>query len=68
MMAYLVGAESVDEFCRLSEPAAMNSLQEFTHAVVEELSKENLCFPSASDLEMLLRINTARGFLVWQKV
>lgn len=62
MMAYGISSDAIDEYRRPSGSSAMNSLKEFTKAVVEECGPEYLRSPTEKDLQRLLRPNTARRF------
>lgn len=62
MMALGLAADAVDEYVRISESSAMESLKDFCSDFVDEFGHEYLRCPTPADMERILRINAARGF------
>jgi hypothetical protein len=62
MLAYGVSADSVEEYCRMSETSAMKSMKHFCRAVVALFGEEYLRTPNAEDLMRLTQQNAMRGF------
>jgi hypothetical protein len=63
ILAYGVAADSTDEYVRIGESAAIESLKKFVKAVVNIFSEEYLRSPNSNDIARLLTINEKRGFL-----
>ncbi|XP_062154342.1 uncharacterized protein LOC133862526 [Alnus glutinosa] len=62
MLAYGVPAEYVDEYVRIGETTAVESLQRFVSAVVNIFSNEYLRSPNNNDVARLLEVSETRGF------
>ncbi|XP_062217681.1 uncharacterized protein LOC133917866 [Phragmites australis] len=62
MLAYGVPADATDEFIRIGESTAIESLKRFVQAVVEVFSDEYLRSPNNIDTARLLEMGEARGF------
>ena len=61
-LAYGVSSDSVDEYIRLADSTAMESLKHFCHAIVAIYGDEYLRAPNSEDVKNLLAINEERGF------
>ncbi|KAF0702627.1 hypothetical protein AaE_015813, partial [Aphanomyces astaci] len=62
MLAYGVCADSTDEYCRLGESTAIESMKRFARAVVSEFGPVYLREPNEEDVEKHLNLNESRGF------
>jgi hypothetical protein len=62
ILAYGVAADSTDEYVRIGESTAVESLKKFVKAVVNIFSKEYLRSPNSNDIARLLAVNEKRGF------
>ncbi|ETV65468.1 hypothetical protein H257_17805 [Aphanomyces astaci] len=62
MLAYGVCADSTDEYCRLGESTAIESVKRFARAVVSEFGPVYLREPNEEDVEKHLDLNESRGF------
>ncbi|KAL5570233.1 hypothetical protein UlMin_026808 [Ulmus minor] len=62
MLAYGVPADSVDEYVRIGESTAIESLKKFVKAIITVFGDEYLRSPNSSDIARLLEINSDRGF------
>ncbi|KAL5579403.1 hypothetical protein UlMin_011845 [Ulmus minor] len=62
MLAYGVPADSVDEYMRIGESIAIESLKKFVKAIIAVFGDEYLRSPNSSDIARLLEINSDRGF------
>ncbi|XP_062218858.1 uncharacterized protein LOC133918803 [Phragmites australis] len=62
MLAYGVPADATDEFIRIGESTAIESLKRFVQAVVEVFGDEYLRSPNNIDTARLLEMGEARGF------
>jgi hypothetical protein len=62
MLAYGVAADQVDEYLRIGETTAIESLKRFVKAVVEVFGDEYLRSPNTNDLARLLAKGKERGF------
>ena len=62
ILAYGVAADSTDEYVRIGESTAIESLKKFVKAVVNILSEEYLRSPNSNDIARLLAVNEKRGF------
>jgi len=62
MLAYGVPADYVDEYVRIGETTAIESLQRFVSAVVNIFSNEYLRSPNSNDVARLLEVGETRGF------
>ncbi|KAK1651011.1 hypothetical protein QYE76_068816 [Lolium multiflorum] len=60
MLAY--GVDFVDEYTRMSESTAPESMYRFCRAVIGSFGEQYLRQPNAEDTARLLSINAARGF------
>ncbi|XP_074342008.1 uncharacterized protein LOC141679405 [Apium graveolens] len=63
MLAYEVTGDFMDEYIRISETTAMESLKKFTETLVSVFSNEYLRSPNANDTIRLLDIAEQQGFL-----
>uniref|UniRef100_A0A2N9F6S0 DDE Tnp4 domain-containing protein n=1 Tax=Fagus sylvatica TaxID=28930 RepID=A0A2N9F6S0_FAGSY len=62
MLAYGVAADSTDEYVRIGESTAIESLRKFVKAVVNIFSEEYLRSPNSNDIARLFAVNEKRGF------
>uniref|UniRef100_A0A2N9I4H8 DDE Tnp4 domain-containing protein n=1 Tax=Fagus sylvatica TaxID=28930 RepID=A0A2N9I4H8_FAGSY len=62
ILAYGVAADSTDEYVRIGESTAVESLKKFVKAVVNIFSEEYLRSPNSNDIARLLAVNEKRGF------
>ncbi|KAF8391284.1 hypothetical protein HHK36_023586 [Tetracentron sinense] len=62
MLAYGVAADYVDEYVRIGESTAIESLKKFVKAVVAIFSDEYLRSPNNDDTARLLAVGENRGF------
>ncbi|KAL7171442.1 hypothetical protein ACSBR2_036153 [Camellia fascicularis] len=65
MLAYGVAADSVDDYVRIGESTAIESLKHFVKAVVAMFSERNLRnlrSPNNDDISRLLMMGSNRGF------
>jgi hypothetical protein len=62
MLAYGALADSLDEYCRLAESTALESLLRFVRAVRSCFEAYYLRQPSCVDLDVQVAINYVRGF------
>ncbi|XP_028081098.1 uncharacterized protein LOC114282590 [Camellia sinensis] len=62
MLAYGVAADFMDEYVRIGESTAIESLKYFVKAVVDIFSNEYLRSPNSNDIAKLLAIGESRGF------
>ena len=62
MLTYGVPADSVDDYIRIEESTAIESLKRFVKAVVAIFSDEYLRSPNNNDIARLLAIGESRGF------
>jgi hypothetical protein len=61
-LAYGVPADYVDEYVRIGESTAIESLRKFVRSIIDVFSKEYLRAPNADDTARLLNIAEKRGF------
>ena len=62
MLAYGVATDAVDDYVRIGESIAIESLKRFVRAVVAIFSNEYLRSPNNDDIARLLAMGTNRGF------
>ena len=62
MLAYGMAADFMDEYVRIGESTAIESLKKFVKAVVDIFSKEDLSSPNNEDIVKLLANGERRGF------
>lgn len=62
MLAYGTPADLQDEYLRLSESTALESLERFCSAVHHQFSDEYRREPTQEDINHILEVNEARGF------
>uniref|UniRef100_A0A2N9HJM7 DDE Tnp4 domain-containing protein n=1 Tax=Fagus sylvatica TaxID=28930 RepID=A0A2N9HJM7_FAGSY len=62
IFAYGVAADSTDEYVRLGESTAVESLKKFVKVVVNIFSEEYLRPPNSNDIARLFAVNEKRGF------
>ncbi|KAL5806110.1 hypothetical protein ACOSQ4_028843 [Xanthoceras sorbifolium] len=62
MLAYGVPADSTDEYIKIGESTAIESMKRFCRAVVEVFGERYLRSPNAYDVARLLQIGEERGF------
>jgi hypothetical protein len=62
MLAYGISADAVDEYCRIGESTAQESLERFCDAIIDVYGKEFLRSPTSQDVETLCLLNEKRGF------
>eukprot|EP00267_Zea_mays_P054706 XP_020407963.1 uncharacterized protein LOC109945971 [Zea mays] len=61
-LAYGVPADYVDEYLRIGESTAIESLRKFVRAICEVFGEEYLRAPNEDDTTRLLKIGECRGF------
>ncbi|CAM6096987.1 unnamed protein product [Calypogeia fissa] len=61
-LAFGIGAHATDEYCRLGEAIARESLYRFCLAMRELYQEQYLRKPQRADFERLLAVNEKRGF------
>lgn len=62
MITYGVAADSLDDYVRIGESTAIESLRRFVTAVVDVFGEEYLRSPNANDTARLLAVANDRGF------
>ncbi|XP_042964787.1 uncharacterized protein LOC122299017 [Carya illinoinensis] len=62
MMAYGVTGDFMDEYIRIGESTAMESLKKFSSTIVSVFSDEYLRSPNANNITRLLAVAEQRGF------
>ncbi|KAI3759304.1 hypothetical protein L6452_07015 [Arctium lappa] len=62
MLAYGQPADATDEYVKIRESKAIESLKRFCRAIVEIFSKQYLRSPTSNDVARLLYVNEKRGF------
>jgi hypothetical protein len=62
MMCYGISADTTDEYLRLGESTALESLYRFVNAVITAFGEEYLRQPTADDIKRRVNINARRGF------
>ena len=62
MLAYGVAADFMDEYVRIGESTAIESLKYFVKAVVDIFSNKYLRSPNSNDIAKLLAVGESRGF------
>ncbi|XP_062115910.1 uncharacterized protein LOC133830029 [Humulus lupulus] len=62
MLAYGVPADATDEYIKIGESTALESLKRFCHVVVEVFGTHYLRSPNDDDVARLLHIGESRGF------
>ncbi|XP_040998153.1 uncharacterized protein LOC121244196 [Juglans microcarpa x Juglans regia] len=62
MLAYGVTGDFMDEYVRIGESTAMESLKKFSETIVSIFSDEYLQSPNANDIARLLAVGEQRGF------
>tara|TARA_R110002050_G_scaffold50435_1_gene116570 strand:+ start:511 stop:1110 length:600 start_codon:yes stop_codon:yes gene_type:complete len=62
ILALGVSADAVDEYCRVSEDTALQSLKLLTKLIVDEFGGEYLREPRKDDVDRILEENERRGF------
>jgi hypothetical protein len=62
MLSYGVAADATDDYVRIGESTAIESLRRFVSAVVEVFGEEYLRSPNEDDIARLLAIGDSRGF------
>ena len=62
MLAYGVAADFIDEYARIGESTAIESLKKCVEAIVDIYSTEYLRSPNSNDIARLLRVGERRGF------
>jgi hypothetical protein len=62
MLAYGVAADATDEYCRIGESTAKESMKRFTRAICEVFESFYLRQPSKDDILKQMSINRERGF------
>ena len=67
MLTYGVPADSVDDYIRIGESTAIESLKRFVKAVVAIFNDEYLRSPNNNDIARLLAIGESHGFpgMLW---
>ena len=64
MLAYGVSGDFIDEYVRIGETIALESLKKFVTAVIDVFSKKYLRKPNNEDIARLLAHDEHRGFLM----
>ncbi|POW21257.1 hypothetical protein PSHT_02586 [Puccinia striiformis] len=62
MLAYGCSADFLDEYFRMAESTALESLKRFRRAVVNVFSEEYLCILNPEDILRLLKVAKKQGF------
>ncbi|KAL2472100.1 putative harbinger transposase-derived nuclease [Abeliophyllum distichum] len=62
MLAYGVAADATDEYIKIGESTAIESLKRFCRAIVEVFADQYLRSPNANDIARLLHIGKQHGF------
>ena len=62
MLTYGVPADATDEYVRIDESTALESLRKFVAAVVEIFGDEYLRYPNEADIARLLAMGEKKGF------
>ena len=62
ILAYGLPADATDEYVKIGESTAIESLKRFCRAVVEIFAEQYLRSPNANDISRLLHIGQQRGF------
>ena len=62
MLAYGVGADVVDDYIRIGESTAIETLRRFVQAVIDVFGTEFLRKPNPEDISRLLLIGETREF------
>ncbi|XP_028056614.1 uncharacterized protein LOC114260633 [Camellia sinensis] len=62
ILSYGVAADAVDDYIRIGESTAIQSLQQFCNLVTEIFGEEYLISPTPTDIARLLAIGEVRGF------
>ncbi|XP_028118239.1 uncharacterized protein LOC114315829 [Camellia sinensis] len=63
ILSYGVTADAVDDYIRIGESTAIQSLQHFCNSIIEIFGPEYLRSPTSIDIARLLVIREVRGFL-----
>ncbi|XP_024006867.1 uncharacterized protein LOC112083387 [Eutrema salsugineum] len=63
MLAYGLPADATDEYVKIGESTAIESMKRFCRAIVDIFSEQYLRSPTANDVARLLYIGEKRGFL-----
>ncbi|XP_060190416.1 uncharacterized protein LOC132619574 [Lycium barbarum] len=62
MLAYSLPADATDEYVKIGELTAIESMKRFCRAIVEIFGQQCLRSPTANDVARLLHIGEQRGF------
>ena len=62
MLAYGLPADATDEYIKIGESTAIESMKRFRRAIVEIVAEWYLRLPTATDVERLLSVGKERGF------
>jgi hypothetical protein len=62
VLTYRVAADATDEYVRIGESTALESLRMFVKAVIEVFGVEYLRSPNEKDIEQLLALGNERCF------
>ena len=62
MLSYGVATDYVDEYVRIGESIAIESLTKFVKAIVSIFSEKNIRSPNQYDIHRLLKEGESRGF------
>jgi hypothetical protein len=62
ILCYGMCADTIDEYCRISESTALESLKRFCLAIRAIYEPYHLHHPTRTDFDKHLAINKARGF------
>lgn len=61
-LAYGVSADAVDEYIKIGESTAIQSMKMFVNDIIEIYGKEYLRPPNSDELDIILKENEMRGF------
>ena len=62
MLAYGLPADATDEYVKIGESTAIESMKRFCRAIVEIFAEQYLRSPTASDISRLLHVGEQHGF------
>ncbi|XP_058449338.1 uncharacterized protein LOC131429296 [Malaya genurostris] len=62
MLAYGIAADSLDEYTRMGDSTAMQSLKQFCQTIISVFGDYYLRLPNKNDIERLITENGKRGF------
>jgi hypothetical protein len=62
MLAHGIAADAIDEYCRLGESTAMETMKQFVVTIRACFQSTYLRQPTHNDIEQQMRINVDQGF------